>query len=65
MHVLVKDSGKSLDNKTFKVAIPKTYYDKNTESIETRMKELYFTRVSSGALGVVVFTRKLMEDRGK
>jgi phage/plasmid-associated DNA primase len=63
--VLVKDSGKSVYNETFKIAIPKAHYDKHKESLETKMRELYFTRINKGEMGTVFFTIQLRGDEKK
>lgn len=62
IHILVKDSGRSLDNKSFRIGIPKNYYDKNYQTVENKLREMNFTRINKGEFGVIFYTIKLKEE---
>lgn len=59
--VRINDSGKSFDDKSFKIAIEKTFYSKHKEAIDTKMAEHGFTRSNRGEFDSIFFIHPLKE----
>ena len=59
--VNTEDSGPSSDSRSFKIAIEKTYYNKQKETVNTRIAEHGFVKTNHGAFDSIFFIHPLKE----
>ena len=57
--VRVNDSGKSYDDRSFKIAVEKSYYSKHKEAVNAKMAEHGFTRSNRGEFDSIFFFQPL------
>ena len=57
--VRVNDSGKSYDDRSFKIAVEKSYYSKHKEAVNAKMAEHGFTRSNRGEFDSIFFIQPL------
>ncbi len=57
--VRVNDSGKSYDDRSFKIAVEKSYYSKHKETVDTKMASHGFTKSNHGEFDSIFFIQPL------